>query len=349
MSSYFENEQSFSTKSTFFRNQVLKNYKNTVVEFVRITKTISLLKLIFAVGFFLEIILSLYLILFFTRSSIIAIVLGAMVLTIFSYVVLLFYFQAKKPSQISELQQSFISSCRHAISVPEGSAEHHLSVANALMKLSNYLYGIEYGYFTPGLSLDFLKSLFEKISSYLHQEDVFKMQESLLFRSAEEHIVQIKNTPTDLELHVSLAHCYVALAKLYLDAQKKTLSSHFFRKNNPIFPQKFEIASKRAIDEFIILNEYAPNDPWIHAQLAQCYHSMEMLEDEAREYELMLELSPSDEEIKFRLSRIYFTLGRNAEGLQVYEELKKEGFKKADELLSFYASINALAEIESLS
>jgi len=349
MSSYFENEQSFSSRNSFFRNQVMKNYKTTIYEFIRITKNISLLKFFFVVILVLEIVISSYLILFFSKSSIIAIDLGAIVLTIFSYVVLLFYFQAKKPAQISELQQSFISSCRHAVSVPEGLAEHHLSVANALMKLSYYLYGIEYGYFTSSLSVDFLKSLFEKISGYLHQEDVFKMQESLLFRSVEEHVIQIKNTPTDLELHVSLAHCYVALAKLYLDGQKKSLSGYFFKKNKGILHQKFEIASNRAIDEFIILKEYAPNDPWIHAQLAQCYHSMEMYDDEAKEHEAMLELSPNDEEIKFRLARIYFTLGRNAEGLQVYEGLKKDGYKRADELLCYYASIKALEEIEAMS
>jgi tetratricopeptide (TPR) repeat protein len=296
----------------------------------------------------LEILISSYLILFFSRSSIIAIILGAIVLTIFSYVVLLFYLQAKKPAQINELQQSFISACRHAVSVPEGLAEHHLSVANALMKLSYYLYGIEYGYFTSALNIDFLKSLCERISGYLHQEDVFKMQESLLFRSIDEHVTQIKNTPTDLELHVSLAHGYVSLAKLYLDGQKKSLTGAFFKKNKTVLEKKFEIASKRAIDEFIILKEFAPNDPWIHAQLAQCYHSMEMYEDEANEHEAMLELSPNDGEIKFRLARIYFTLGRNAEGLQVYEGLKKEGYKKADELLCCYASVNALEEMEAI-
>lgn len=347
MSSYFENGHPFNTGSAFFKNQVLKSYKTTVCQFVKITKNVSLFKFFFFSLFLLEFFLSLFLSLNFPRSSIIAIVLGVIVLSVFTYFVLLFYFEAKKPEQIDDLCSSFISSCRHAIAIPQGTAEHHLSVANALVKLSYYLNGIEFSYFSSEIKWDFLKTILEKLSSFLHEEDIFKMQERLLFSAIEEHISQIKNTPIDLELHVSLANGYVALAKLYLDYQTKISFSRFAKKNKSLFSKRFEIASKRAIEEFIILKDFAPNDPWIHAQLAQCYHSLNLFEEEAKEYQIMLDLSPDDNEIKFRLGRIYFNLGRNAEGLQVYDELKKEGYKKAQDLLNFYASTKGIEDLEN--
>ena len=282
MSFYFENQQTFSTTSNFFRNQVLKSYKNTVFQFKKITKGVSIFKIAFFFLFILEVVSSIYLTLNFSKSSIIAIALGFIVLSIFTYFVLLFYFQAKKPQQINELRQRFIISCRQAISVPAGMAEHHLSVANALVKLSYYLYGIEYSYFSSFLNISFLKSFFEKLSCYFHQEDIFRMQELLLLCAIEEHIIQIKNTPTDLEVHVSLANAYVSLSRLYMDIKKKTYPRSFVKKYKKYATQKFEIASKSAIEEFIILKDFAPNDPWVHAQLAQCYHSLELYEDEAK-------------------------------------------------------------------
>jgi tetratricopeptide (TPR) repeat protein len=345
MTSFFENDQSPDSGNEFLKNQLFKNYKNTVLQFVKITKNLSKLKLAFALIFLIEVFLSGFLILNFYYSSIIAFSLGIIVLTIFSYFVLHFYFQAKKPEQMEELQKRFIATCRHAISVPMGLSEHHLSVAGALMKLSYYLYGIEYGYFSSSLKSDYLKKFLEKLSSILHREDVFKMQESLLFSSIEEHLIQIKNTPTDLELHVSLASSFVSLAKLYKEAIANNSLCRYLKSRRDEFRKKFEISSKLAIDEFTILKEYAPNDPWIHAQLAQCYHTLGMYEDEAKEYETMVEISPNDFEIKFRLARINFTLGKNAQGLCLYEELKNEGYKRADELLSLYASTRAVENI----
>ena len=348
MSSYFENEQVYSSNNHFFKNQILKNYKHTIFQFIKITKKLSILKIFFLFLFLSEILISVYLIFNFSKSSIIAIALGVVVLSIFMYFVLLFYFQAKKNEQKHELCESFIASCRQVVAVPEGIAEHHLSVANALMKLSYYLYGIEYGYFPSLKKIKGMKNFCEKLSHFLHHEDVYKMQELLLFCAVEEHITQIKNTPTDLELHVSLANCYVSLSKLYLSGQKRTFSWSVSKKNSELLPKKFEVSSKRAIEEFNILKEFAPNDPWIHAQLAQCYHLLQMYEEEAKAHEIMLELSPKDEEIKYRLGRIYFQLGRNAEGLQIYEELKIGGFRKAEDLLSCYSATSCLSELEEI-
>jgi len=342
MTFYFEDQA--SSADSFFNKQVQKNYKSTIFQFKKITKNVSSVKLAFLSVFLGEVIFALFFIATFSKSSVIAIALGAIVLTVFTYFVLLFYFQAKKPEQINELKVRFMASCKQAISTPSGMAEHHLSMASALMKLSFYLQGLEYSYYSTPWKNGLFKYLFENVSVYFHHEDVLKMQESCLFSAIEEHITQIKATPTDLEVHVSLAHAYVSLAKIYME--NKTSYKGFFKKNEEYYQKKFELASNRAIEEFNILKEFAPNDPWIHAQLAQCYHLLKLFEEEAKEYEAMLELSSNDKEVMFRLGKIYFELGRNAEGLQVYEDLKSSGYKKADDLIAYYAGCRFLEELD---
>ena len=105
------------------------------------------------------------------------------------------------------------------------------------------------------------------------------MQESLLLLSIEEHVFQIKNFPTDLEVHVSLANLYVSLANLYSDYQKRSFPKSFLKKMNKTLTQKFEIATKHAIEEFIIIKSFAPNDPWALSQLAKNYNLLCMLEE----------------------------------------------------------------------
>jgi tetratricopeptide (TPR) repeat protein len=338
MTCYFKDQ-----KVTFpFLGKYLKRMnKNIILQFVKLTRIVSLLKITFFLLLAVEVFISLIFITYFPTSLIIAISIGIFLLTIFAYFVSLFYFQTKKPEQINELRERFIRSCRQVISVPKGSSEHHLSVADGLLKLSIHFNGLEYNYFP----VKFFSKFFSYLSLFFHREDIFKMREELIFLAVEEHIKQIKNTPTDLEVHVSLANAYVSLAKLYLNAKKKNFSKSFLKKMKNSFQKKFEMATKHCIEEFIILKSFAPNDPWILAQLAQNYRILGKLEEAILEYEALLELS-QDQEIMFRLGKTYFESGKNAQGLQIYEELKKLGYKKARELLFFYSTSKALEDIE---
>jgi len=237
----------------------------------------------------------------------------------------------KKPKQLIDLKNSFISSFKKTISTPQGSIEHHISIAHALKSLSFHLMGFEFLYFPQRKKL--LKSITRQLSYFFHKKDVFKMREDLILSAIKEHLKQIKNTPTDLELHVSLARTYVFLSKLYMENKNK----EFLKKIKEEQEKKYQAAKKHAIEEFIILKSFAPNDPWVISELAKCYNSLNMLEEEAREYENLLELSPEDNEVMFKLGQTYFKMKKNAQGLQVYEELKKMGSKKANELLEYYS------------
>ena len=103
---------------------------------------------------------------------------------------------------------------------------------------------------------------------------------------------------------------------------------------------KFRATAERAIEEFKILNDYAPEDPWVHVQLAYSYHDLQMPEEEIKEYETVLQLRPNDKDTLFKLGMLYFQQGANAKGLRIYEMLKRTNYKKAESLIKFYGSFN---------
>jgi tetratricopeptide (TPR) repeat protein len=214
-------------------------------------------------------------------------------------------------------------------SLPEESIQR-LSLAETLFKLSQYLQDYEYRFIQFP---DFFPAFSRLISDFFarcYRRDVFQFKQLLLHTAIEEHLQQIRSTPTDLEVHASLAASYVALSKMYSE------HSHLYRKDSAAFEEKFKIAASLAIEEFQILSHYAPNDPWVHEQLAAGYRDLQMHKEEILEVELLLKLKPQDKDILFRLGSLYFRQGQNAKGLQVYEELKTANFKKAEDLISSY-------------
>ncbi|NGX63333.1 MAG: hypothetical protein KR126chlam6_00741, partial [Candidatus Anoxychlamydiales bacterium] len=173
----------------------------------------------------------------------------------------------------------------------------------------------------------------KKLKFYLLKEDLFKFKEQLLISASLEHLKQLKITPTDLEVHSSLANIYTSLSKLYFDA-KETI--FFSKTSKTVLNQKYEICIKTTIEEFKILNDYAPNDPWIHLQLANSYNKLGLKKEEIKEYEVMYKLCPNDNNILFKLGCLYFETKKNAKGLRIYEELQMRSFAESDKLLSYY-------------
>ncbi len=220
-----------------------------------------------------------------------------------------------------QLKEQFLQSCRQILSLPPGEAQHHLSLAEALSNLASYLHDFEWNFYKIPPILSPFSKVISRLSGYCYGEDVLKMKLLLLQAAVDEHLKQIKATPTDLEVHASLANSYVALSKIYKAAEDEEL---------------FQKSARLAIEEFCILSHYAQNDPWVHEQLALGYKDLEMPIEEMREVEILLKLRPQDKEILFRLGVLYFKQGLNAKGLQVYEELRLANFKKAEDLIGSY-------------
>ncbi len=326
--SYFQ--QNLSIYYRFF----LKQLKQTSQSFVHFHLT-------FCAIFLIELTLFASFSSFFIKSSILAYSLSAIFLTCFSYFVLLFYFQAQKTEQLTSIKNQFLTSCRQALPDTESYLlEKHLSLAEALCKLSQYLQDFEWDFYKIPSHFQWISSFISRLSAYYYWNDVFTMKQLLLQAAIEEHIEQIKNTPTNLEVHASLANTYIALSKLYrkpvADNHPK---AHSIRKRQADLSELAKTYSRLAVEEFKILNHYASNDPWIHEQMALGYRDLNIPEEEIKETETLLKLRPQDKDILFQLGTLYFQQGLNAKGLQTYEELKRTHLKKAEELISSYGTL----------
>jgi hypothetical protein len=333
MSTQLENETHFDRD--LYQQKLPQHYRNVLSSFQKCTRSFVHFNLLFLTLAVLEVTIFSAFLPVSTGTTYLALALGAFFLTVFSYLVLLFYFQAKKPEQMNLILGQFISSCRSSLGPASAGVIHHLSLAETLLKLSHYLQDYEYKIIRfPNLFLPLTK-LISSISGHCYRYDVFQFKQMLLYTAIDEHLEQIRATPTDLEVHTSLASAYVALSKIYKEPKEYSRTSLYI-KHRALFDEKFKIAASLAIEEFQILNQYAPNDPWIHEQLASGYRDLNLYKEEIKEVETLLKLRSQDKEILFRLGSLYFQQGLNAKGLEIYEELKKANYKKAEDLISSY-------------
>jgi len=342
MSTVFDDPKNEEFSCSVFQQNLTLQYRELLNKFKKEIRFIVKFNLIFLLIFGAQIFFF-FLLLTNKDFAPLAISIGLLFFTCSGYFVLLFYFQSKKPEQIQLIRDYFISESKKIIPSLKGKVEYHLSIADSLIRLVNYLHGFEWQLYQVPKILSPLSKFMEKFSAFCHWKDVLRMKELLLYAAIEEHIQIIRLYPTDLEVHTSLANCYVALSKIYLepkDLPKTYLIRKQVKKFSDYFEEKFKTASQRAIEEFKILNNYAPEDPWIHLQLAKSYSDLQMPKLEVAEYETVLSLKPEDKEILFRLGVLYFEQGMNAKGLVVYEKLKEANYQKAENLIRFFGCFN---------
>lgn len=264
-----------------------------------------------------------------SKSLFIAICLAGLCLTIFSYFLLSFYLEAKKPQQMAEIETGYLTACKELM----GKEEDSLFLAYVLRQFADLLQMKKWTHAAPAPA-PFLQPLFEKCLVWIHWKEVHQMREILLLEATEHHLSLIRNEPIDLEAHAALAHTYLTLAKLYeadenLPWTPSAYSSKAMRAN-------FETYTELAVQEFKILDALAPNEPWVHAQLANIYSDLDMLDKEIDEYEILLKLSPKDRELMFRLGLLYFQKGERARALLLYNQLKQAEDPRAEDLIAHY-------------
>lgn len=333
-----EQEESFQQQSLNYSMQ--ENCQTAFSQFKQVITTYTLFHISFLSILILQLLTTIAL--FGNVNSIyFAIVIGSFIMTIFSYTIIAYYFQGKKSGEFAEIMKAFSLSSKKEIPVDLDDEEYHLTLANSLFQLTTYIAQVEvYAISLPPFK--FIEDLNVKMCFWLNWRDILFMQELLMFESIREHIELVKLKPTSLSAHTSLANAYIALSKIYQKPQSPILSSSRFTQKvfeKPRLQERFQFATKRAIEELKILDGLAPNDPWVHAQLASCYHHMEMNEEEIKEYEFLLNLRPHDKEILLRLGILYFHLNMHAKGLKVYESLQKIDAKDAHHLISHYSSM----------
>lgn len=328
---------------TIYQDQLSKVLQPIFREFDGVIKRYVAFNIFFLLLCFAESALLAFFLLSVAPSLMLALLISSIFFTVFSYFTLRTYFQTKKPEQITLIKDEFVEKAKSLIGYKEGSIDHHVALASACCKLANRLHAREYMFYRPPRFISSLVPVMERCSCWWHWEDVQYFKEQLLQESVYEHIKRVKCEPTSLEGHASLANAYVMLSGLYIDPRKMEGYDDDRwipdEKYGEVSEMKFRGIAERAIEEFKILSEYAPDDPWVHSQLAYSYHDLQMPQEEIKEYEAIQKLVPSDKDNLYKLGVLYFQQGFNAKGLRVFEDLKRSHyFSKADSLIKFYGS-----------
>jgi tetratricopeptide (TPR) repeat protein len=337
---YLEKELDFETQN---KNLSLDTLREKILDkFKSILKSYLFFHLIFFLLLFGELFHLFFYLTYLIQSFTLAINISLICVTIFSYLTLRLYFQSKKEEQIKSLVEEFLATYQSQIGYQEGVADHHLSVTQTCRHLANALHGLEYKIIKIPSFLPITSATLEKVSGWFYWNDIHNLKEQLLETSINEQVKLVRIQPTNLQVHAELANAYVMLSGLYVDPRTVEGLYHDLwippDKYNELFNKKFRLTAEKAIEEFKILNYYAPEDPWVHTQLAYSYHDLQMPKEEIEEYEIILRLRPNDPDILFKLGKLYFEEGLNAKGLQIYEKLKKIYPKKADILIHYYGA-----------
>jgi tetratricopeptide (TPR) repeat protein len=337
-----EKEVFFDFDKEFYKDRFRTLINAAVTRFQKILRSYTLFNLFFFLLITGEIVYFFVHLTLLVQTFVMAIHLALIFATVFCYFTLHMYAHMRKAEKLMSLRLEFVQACQQIMQEPEGEAGHHLMIANACCKLAAELHAQEYQIYNCPAWCIFLISSFEKLNCWWFWQDVHFMKELLLQTCVEEQVKVVRMEPTDLEAHAGLANAYVMLSGLYVDPRTlEGLDDDRWipsTKYNESFKQKFRSIAEKAIEEFKILSDYAPHDPWVHAQLAYSYRDLQMHKEEIREYETILQLCPDDKETLFKLGKLYFEQGQNAKGLQVYETLKDSHYKKAESLIHFYGA-----------
>ena len=173
-----------------------------------------------------------------------------------------------------------------------------------------------------------------------HFQDVQTMREIIILAKIEQAKREVKHMPTEGKVHAQLAYAYKKLYKLYLDPRKqgKEVSYpfliRFYTKEDVI--HKFTQAAKKLEEELEILENYCPDESWIYIEQAELYRELEEPLLEMKAYQKALERDKHNLEILFHLGRVCFLNGNKAEGLKIYEILKRMQSSRAEELIGWY-------------
>lgn len=340
MTAITENSESVANSGTKIQEHPFNPVIAPILpQFDKMIQSYALFNLLFLVIGCVELTLLVIFFAFLAKSAILAFSLAVVFLTFFSYFILRLYFQTQKPIQFQELRKQYIDSCKSVMGFKEGNQAQHIALASACTKLADTLCGRENTFYRLPAFLNFAEPYIEKFSFWYHWNDVFKMREMLIQSAIEENIMLVKNEPTSVKAHASLANAYVTLSRLYVQPANSENSS--WLTDEPLTQElesKFRSSSERAIEEFKILSDFAPDDLWVHTQLANSYHDLKMPLEELKEYEIILNLTPDDTDTMLKVGILYFEQGLNAKGLSLYEKLKTVDIQKAEALISYYGA-----------
>ncbi len=273
---------------------------------------------------------------YFSKSIACASALALFFLTLFSYFVLLFFFQGKKPQQLLSIRNTLLQSCQTLFIEKNSTDTPHLQLAQIILQSITLLSQEEHHFYKKEALLTPLTPLSGKCKIRLHWKNFHAMKEFLFSLILEEITDHIKEKPLDLKAHALLAETYLQHSILYLPPEISSLPwipTEYF---SSIFHQKFLACSTRAIEECSILEEYGEKNIWLYTKLTKIYQLQGSIEKEIQSQEKLLSLSFNDQEALLRLGILYFKQGDNAKGLKIYKELQTNFPLEAAQLIEHY-------------
>lgn len=325
-SAQFSSVPDFDLDSPFFSEQIDRQIEKYLPQFNRVMRQhhlFHLLSLLIGGGILLSFCLFLTQL---VEYALLAVSLSVLFLFLFSYTIFRLYMRDRTYYRLQGIVNEYSHACIEMMQFIPGYSKHHLGLGSALARFSNQLHGHERHYFRPPDWLDFLRFSGQRLSRFVYSEYLFYFRQQLLLEHVEQHIEVVKLEPIELDVHVALANAYILLSSLY----------HEYQEIGEEMKERFVETVGKAMEEFKILNEFAPEDPWVHIQLAYSYRDLGLPKNEIEEYETILKLWPEEKEVLYRLGVLYFEQGDNAKGLHIYEQLKETNFRKAEQLIRHY-------------
>lgn len=266
---------------------------------------------------------------FLSDSFLMGIFIACFFFAIVLYFVLKLYFQEQKPAELMQLRNEYLSQYKTL------GKNDPQTVSDAASTFAKLLDVTKLEYCALPKSLDFIKPSLEKLLFAYHWKDVHLFKELFLRSTVDQKVKQVILAPTDIAAHKELASSYMTLAAHFqmpldrLNPASKTAQN---------FWERYQTFARLAIEELLIVKEYAPDDLWTSTKLAECYLSLGMLEQAISEYEAILEENRQNIDALYNLGSLYFKQGLHGKGLKIYEQLTAVAPSKAQELIAIYGS-----------
>jgi len=250
----------------------------------------------------------------FYQSVLFGFFLSTIFISLFTTTVLLQVVDTRKKNRIEPLLTEFINHCKKSVSSLDDDIETHRVAIYGLEILFDQIAIDKRSFFKP------LEPLAHTLGRLHYQKDLLFTRVSLVKKMISECLCLIQHGPKDLFFHSKLATLHLKLASLLSTSDKNQETSHI----------------KKALDEFLILKEYLPENGWILHSLIDCYGKLEESDKQLAICKELQCLFPQDAKILFTIGEIYFKKGKRAQGLEIYDNLKNIRPELAQTLLKLY-------------
>ncbi|NBO24413.1 MAG: hypothetical protein EBU93_04160 [Chlamydiae bacterium] len=255
---------------------------------------------------------------------------AASIVSLFSYLTIRQFIEAKKYSQIAQLIES-----TYRQNFSDEKSYSSLEIDQFYKHLHTMLIYQAKEKFFSKLSSNFFDKL--KMGAY------YKFYLFTLNLLNQERLLQllklIERSPNDLRFHTEYTNALLDRIEQNTLPEKYRglfLSSHLKKLETDELKKRIKKLYLVTLEELKILNQLAPFDPWTHAKMAECYHGLGEHNQELQTVEILKKLRPQDKEIIFKLGELYFINKRYFEGIQIFEELLPLDRSLCEQLMAHY-------------